>query len=67
MLITGTQAEGGEQFVVLVDDLPSSRIEDAPDEIWAEARKFYGKQVHHLIGTFEGGGQKGYKFATTIE
>jgi hypothetical protein len=63
MIIVGSLPEGDTQFVVTVDDLPSLRIEDAPGEVYDEARKFYGQQPFELVGAFEGTGQAGYRFA----
>lgn len=62
MIIVGSHPEGDKQLLVTVDELPSPRIEDATVEIHAEARKFFGQQPFELIGTFEGGGQTGYRF-----
>lgn len=67
MIIEGSQPEGDNSLLVTVDELPSIRIEDAPSEVWNEARKFYGQQAFELIGTFEGGGQAGYQFEAIIE
>lgn len=67
MTIEGSQAEGDNSLLVTVDELPSIRIEDAPSEVWVEARKFYGQKAFELTGTFEGGGRAGYQFEEIIE
>lgn len=63
MGVEGSQLEGDGDFKVFVDELPSIRIEDASDDVWAEARSFYGQQDFDISGTFESPGQCGYTFS----
>ncbi|WP_194860220.1 hypothetical protein [Dietzia sp. SYD-A1] len=67
MVVKGSQPEAENSLFVAVDELQSIRIEDAPSEVWDEARKFYGQQPFELIGTYEGGGQAGYNFEAIID
>lgn len=67
MVVQGSQRDGENDLLVFVDELPSSRIEDASSEVWAEAREFYRKQAFEIYGTFEGAGQIGYRFAAVCE
>ncbi|UPW04034.1 hypothetical protein M1C57_20815 [Rhodococcus pyridinivorans] len=63
MDVQGSQLEGDGNFLVFVDELPSIRLEDAPDDVWAEARRFYGQQDFEITGTFEAPDRCGYTFS----
>lgn len=65
--VQGYMPEGSNDFLVFVDDLPSPRVEDAPTEVWAEAQTFYEKHAFELVGTFDGSGQRGYRFSAAMK
>lgn len=61
--VQGSTPEGSNNLLVFVDDLPSPRVEDAPAEVWTEARTFYGQDAFDVVGTFDGNSQSGYRFS----
>ncbi len=61
--VQGSTPEGNSDLLVFVDDLPSPRVEDAPADVWTEARTFYARDAFDIVGTFDSNSQSGYKFS----
>lgn len=63
--VQGFTPEGDDDLLVFVDDLPGLGIEDAPDEVWTQARSFYGERAFEIVGAFDGTGGSGYRFTAS--